>query len=118
MRILVSGGAGFIGSHTVDALVARGGHEIAVIDDLSAGKRGQVNQAARVYQVDLREAPAVRGVIERERPRLQRIGAPSFAELHREEDVARDLADVQDLDQLRVPEGLHHLDLPTPREDR
>jgi UDP-glucose 4-epimerase len=70
MRVLVSGGAGFIGSHTVDALAARGGHEIAVIDNLSAGKREQVNPRARFYQADLRDAPAVRGVIERERPEV------------------------------------------------
>src|SRR5260370_1243856 len=53
MRILVSGGAGFIGSHTVDALAARGGHEIAIIDNLAAGKRDQVNPRARFYQADL-----------------------------------------------------------------
>jgi UDP-glucose 4-epimerase len=70
MRVLVSGGAGFIGSHTVDALAARGGHEIAVIDDLSAGKREQVNPRARFHQVDVRDASAVRGVIERERPEV------------------------------------------------
>jgi UDP-glucose 4-epimerase len=37
MRILVTGGAGFIGSHTVDALVATGSHEVSVVDNLSAG---------------------------------------------------------------------------------
>src|ERR1700687_6354905 len=70
MRVLVGGGAGFIAAHTVDALAARGGHEIAVIDNLSAGKRQQVNPRARFYQADLRDAPAVRGVIERERPEV------------------------------------------------
>ena len=39
MRILVTGGAGFIGSHTVDALVASGAGEVSVLDDLSTGKR-------------------------------------------------------------------------------
>src|SRR5271156_1818697 len=86
MRILVSGGAGFIGSHTVDALAARGGHEIAIIDDLSAGKREQVNSGARVYQVDLRDAPAVRGVIERERPEV-------LVHLAAQMDVRRSVAD-------------------------
>jgi UDP-glucose 4-epimerase len=38
MRILLSGGAGFIGSHIADQLLARG-HEVAVVDDLSTGKR-------------------------------------------------------------------------------
>ncbi len=86
MRILVSGGAGFIGSHTVDALAARGGHEIAVIDDLSAGKREQVNPRARFYQADLRDAPAVRGVIERERPEV-------LVHLAAQMDVRRSVAD-------------------------
>lgn len=59
MRILVTGGAGFIGSHTVDALVTAGAHEVAVIDDLSAGKRDQVNPGARFYQADIRDAAEV-----------------------------------------------------------
>jgi UDP-glucose 4-epimerase len=86
MRILVSGGAGFIGSHTVDALAARGGDEIAVIDDLSAGKREQVNPRARFYQVDVRDAAAVRGVIERERPEV-------LVHLAAQMDVRRSVAD-------------------------
>ena len=46
MKILVTGGAGFIGSHTVDALVATG-HIGRVLDNLSRGKREQVNPGAR-----------------------------------------------------------------------
>ena len=53
--ILVTGGAGFIGSHTVDALVAAGGHQVSILDDLSAGKREQVNPRASFTQADLRE---------------------------------------------------------------
>jgi UDP-glucose 4-epimerase len=86
MRVLVSGGAGFIGSHTVDALVARGGHEISVVDDLSAGKREQVNPGARFYQVDVRDAAAVRGVVERERPEV-------LVHLAAQMDVRRSVAD-------------------------
>ncbi len=56
MRILVTGGAGFIGSHTVDALVASGAGDVSVLDDLSAGKRKQVNAKATFYQTDLRDA--------------------------------------------------------------
>jgi len=54
MRILVTGGAGFIGSNTADALV-EAGHEVSVIDDLSTGKAEQVNPAARFYQMDIRD---------------------------------------------------------------
>lgn len=67
MRILVTGGAGFIGSHTVDALV-REGHDLAVLDDLSAGRREQVNPAARFFKADLRDAGAINEIVGRERP--------------------------------------------------
>ena len=70
MRILVTGGAGFIGSHTVDGLVGAGAHEIAVLDNLSAGKREQVNPAARFYHTDLRDAAAVGEVIAKEKPEV------------------------------------------------
>ncbi len=49
MRVLVTGGAGFIGSNLVDALVARG-DDVVVLDDLSSGKRSNVNPAARFVE--------------------------------------------------------------------
>jgi UDP-glucose 4-epimerase len=67
MRILVTGGAGFIGSHTVDALVATGEHQVSVLDNLSAGKREQVNPEARLYQCDLRDRATVADILSRER---------------------------------------------------
>ncbi len=67
MRILVTGGAGFIGSHVVDAMVAEG-HQVAVLDDLSTGKREQVNAAAHFYQVDLRDEAGLATVFDAERP--------------------------------------------------
>ena len=54
MRALVTGGAGFIGSHLVDALVARG-DDVLVLDDLSTGRREYVNAAARFRPHDVRE---------------------------------------------------------------
>ena len=51
---LVTGGAGFIGSHLVDALVARG-DSVAVIDDLSSGNSGYLNPAAELYEMDIRD---------------------------------------------------------------
>ena len=53
MRVLVTGGAGFIGSHIVDACVAAG-HEVTVIDDLSTGHRENVNAKARFLPLDIR----------------------------------------------------------------
>ncbi|MGO9451439.1 MAG: NAD-dependent epimerase/dehydratase family protein [Candidatus Binataceae bacterium] len=70
MRILVTGGAGFIGSHTVDALADVDAGPIAVLDNLSAGKSDQLNPKAHFYQVDLRDQPAVADVIAREKPEV------------------------------------------------
>jgi UDP-glucose 4-epimerase len=73
MRSLVTGGAGFIGSNLVDALVARG-DEVAVIDNLSTGRRQNLEQAlaagARLHEVDLRDGPAVGQLFESFRPEL------------------------------------------------
>jgi UDP-glucose 4-epimerase len=68
LRILVTGGAGFIGSHTVDSLIAAGADEISVLDNLSTGKRNQVNAKATFFHTDLRDADAVRTVVEKFRP--------------------------------------------------
>jgi UDP-glucose 4-epimerase len=54
VRAVVTGGAGFIGSHLVDALVARG-DDVTVVDDLSTGRRELVNAAARLVEHDIRE---------------------------------------------------------------
>ncbi|MBN8613369.1 MAG: SDR family NAD(P)-dependent oxidoreductase [Deltaproteobacteria bacterium] len=58
MKILVTGGAGFIGSHVADAFLALG-HEVVVIDDLSSGRRENVPSAARFVQLDIRDQAAV-----------------------------------------------------------
>ena len=54
MRAAVTGGAGFIGSHVVDALVARG-DDVHVIDNFATGRRENVNGAATVHEHDIRE---------------------------------------------------------------
>jgi UDP-glucose 4-epimerase len=55
MRALVTGGAGFIGSNLVDALLARG-DEVSIVDNFASGKRENVNPAAELREHDIREA--------------------------------------------------------------
>jgi UDP-glucose 4-epimerase len=62
-RILVTGGAGFIGSHVADAHLAAG-HEVAVVDDLSTGSRENLDPRVRFWQVDIRSAELPRVVAE------------------------------------------------------
>ncbi len=52
MKILVTGGAGFIGSHVVDAYI-EAGHHVVVVDDLSTGLRQNLNPQAKFYQMDI-----------------------------------------------------------------
>jgi UDP-glucose 4-epimerase len=66
MRILVTGGAGFIGSHVVDGFLGAG-HEVAVLDDISTGQRRNLDPAVRLYQHDIRDT-AIRAVLEDFRP--------------------------------------------------
>jgi UDP-glucose 4-epimerase len=62
MRVLVTGGAGFIGSHTVDALIAAG-NEVAVLDNLSSGLEANVNPLARLFLADVTDLNAARQVV-------------------------------------------------------
>ncbi len=66
MKIMVTGGAGFIGSHVVDGLIDAG-HDVLVVDNLYTGKRTNVNPGARFYEMDIR-SPEARHLIESERP--------------------------------------------------
>jgi UDP-glucose 4-epimerase len=66
MKIIVTGGAGFIGSHIVDAYVAAG-HQVVVVDNLSSGKREHVNPAARLVEIDVND-PMLVDLFGAERP--------------------------------------------------
>jgi UDP-glucose 4-epimerase len=69
MRAIVTGGAGFIGSHVVDALLAEG-HEVVALDDLSSGKRENVPAKAHLEVVDIRNGDAVERVFAELRPEI------------------------------------------------
>ena len=66
MKVLVTGGAGYIGSHAAREL-ARGGHKVIILDNLSKGHRGAII-GNTLYEVDLLDGHAVRAVFEAEKP--------------------------------------------------
>jgi UDP-glucose 4-epimerase len=66
VKILVTGGAGFIGSHVVDAY-QKLGHSIAIIDDLSTGRERNINAHSKFYRVDIRNSGEVEEILKRER---------------------------------------------------
>ena len=68
MKILVTGGAGFIGSHLVDALIAKG-HQVMILDDFSAGNKKFVSPRVKVSRVDIRQAEKVEAVFKSFKPR-------------------------------------------------
>ena len=63
-KVLITGGAGFIGSHVADALVGQG-HEVHILDDLSSGKKANVPDAATLHVMDVR-SPEVAALFEAE----------------------------------------------------
>lgn len=67
-RVLVTGGAGFIGSHVTDACIAAG-YDVAVVDNLSTGRMANLNPAARFYQIDIR-SDDLNAVFRQEKPHI------------------------------------------------
>lgn len=110
MRILVTGGAGFIGSHLVDAFL-EAGHDVAVIDNLSSGRREQVPDDARFFQADIRSDEAAR-IVADEGPDVLCHHAAQMNVRRSVEDPAFD-ADVNVLGFLRVLEAAHKAGTPT-----
>jgi UDP-glucose 4-epimerase len=84
MKVLITGGAGFIGSHLVDRLALEG-HETVVVDNLSTGKRKNLNRAARFYKLDV-QSRGLERVFRNERPAL-------VMHLAAQMDVRRSVAD-------------------------
>jgi UDP-glucose 4-epimerase len=100
VRILVTGGAGFIGSHVVDAFVDAG-HDVAVVDNLATGNRAWVHPGARLHAVDVRSARLAE-VFERERPEI-------VAHLAAQGAVSRSVADPELDASVNVQGGLRLL---------
>jgi UDP-glucose 4-epimerase len=63
MNILVTGGAGFIGSHVVDAYIAQG-NDVTVMDDLSTGRRANLNPHARFVECDIRDRESLESIFQ------------------------------------------------------
>jgi UDP-glucose 4-epimerase len=102
MKVLVTGGAGFIGSHVVDLLIAEG-HDVVVVDNLTTGRLSNLNPKARFYQLDIRSAEMEK-VFQEERPEVVDHHAAQM-------DVRRSVADpVYDAD-INIIGGLNMLNL-------
>ncbi len=69
MRVMVTGGAGFIGSHLADALTARG-DEVTVVDDLSSGRAERLPARAALHRVSVTDAGPLAGVVDAAGPEL------------------------------------------------
>ncbi len=69
IRAIVTGGAGFIGSHVADALIDRG-DQVVVVDNLAGGRRDRIPQGADFRRIDIRDASALRGLVDDLRPQV------------------------------------------------
>jgi UDP-glucose 4-epimerase len=69
MRVLVTGGAGFIGSHVTDAFLAMG-NEVAVVDDLSRGQTGRLDTKATLHKLSVTDTPPLAGLVQAFQPDL------------------------------------------------
>jgi UDP-glucose 4-epimerase len=67
MKILLTGGAGFIASHVTDAYI-KAGHKVVIIDNLSSGSRKNLNPKAKFYKADIRNLPALLKIFKKEKP--------------------------------------------------
>ena len=100
MRVLVTGGAGFIGSHIVDELVARG-HQVAVVDNLESGSRDNLPLHVPLHVVDIRDEAKLAAVFDEFRPTAVCHQAAQMSVSRSVREPAHD-ADVNVLGLLRV----------------
>lgn len=103
MKILVTGGAGFIGSWVADVYI-NGGHEVLILDDLSTGRRENIPADASFIEGDIRDADLVRGVFSDFRPDIVNHHAAQIDVRKSVEDPAYD-ASVNIIGTLRLLES-------------
>jgi UDP-glucose 4-epimerase len=89
VRILVTGGAGFIGSNVADRFLADG-HEVAILDNLSTGKRANLPAGARFFETDLLDSEAVSRCLAEARPEIVSHHAAQIDVRHSVEDPVGD----------------------------
>ena len=68
MKVLVTGGAGFIGSHLADRLIKEG-HKVVVLDNLSTGRKENLNRKAKFYKADIC-SPKISQIFKKEKPKV------------------------------------------------
>ena len=69
MKILITGGAGFIASHVADTYI-KAGHKVAIVDNLLTGFRRNVNPKAKFYKADIRDLTQMQAIFKKERPEI------------------------------------------------
>ena len=74
MKILVTGGAGFIASHVADAYI-EAGHEVVIVDNLSSGNMDNVNPKAKFIEADITDKEKIQAIIREEKPELLNLHA-------------------------------------------
>lgn len=107
-KILVTGGAGFIGSHVVDRYIQEG-YEVVIIDDLSTGRRSNINPQAKFYEMDIR-SPDIRRVFEMEKPDILNHHAAQMSVRVSVKEPQRD-ADINIIGSLNLLELAHEFEL-------
>jgi UDP-glucose 4-epimerase len=103
MNALVTGGAGFIGSHVVDGYLAEG-LDVVVVDDLSRGKEENLSPRAHFHHADLRDRAALQAVFEQEKPDIVNHHAAQI-------DVRRSVRDAVFDAECNILASIHLLDL-------
>lgn len=89
MKILITGGAGFIASHISDAYIKRG-HHVVVIDNLFTGKKEYLNPKASFYQADIRNRKIVEEIFQKEKPEVLNHHAAQISVRYSVEDPRND----------------------------